>query len=191
MPRLLRCSLLCEDVEQEQFFRPILERRFGRVHVEARKPKQQGGITFVFQSYADVVKRTVRRSPQEAVGLVVVVDGDDAGLDRRRRELDQRLEEAGCAKRNTKEKIAACVPCRTVETWELWLCGRRDLNEIDDYKADLQAEKRKDRMISEKAVQAWFTQLSEAAAKIESSQLPSLVAGGTELSRLCALANKD
>ena len=90
-----------------------------------------------------------------------------------------------------KEKIAACVPCRTVETWELWLCGRRDLDEIHDYKADLQAEKRKDRMISAKAVQGWFTQLSEAAARIESSQLPSLAAGRAEVSRLYALANKD
>ena len=46
MGNRMRCSLLCEDVEQERFFRPILERVFGtRVNVEARKPA--GGAPFV------------------------------------------------------------------------------------------------------------------------------------------------
>jgi hypothetical protein len=191
MPRRLRCSLLCEDVEQEQFFRPILERQFGRVHVEARKPKQQGGINFVFQTYADVVKKTVRRSPKEAVGLVVVVDGDSAGLKQRLKELDQRLVDSGSARRDVKEKIAACIPTRTIETWELWLCGGHDVNESVDYKADLQAVKRKDAMISRKAAQAWFDQLSQQAKQAESEKLPSLVAGRVELHRLYSLAAKD
>jgi hypothetical protein len=43
----MNCLLLCEDIEQEQFFRPILERRFSRVHVEPRKPP--AGINFVFE----------------------------------------------------------------------------------------------------------------------------------------------
>jgi hypothetical protein len=191
MPRRLRCQLLCEDREQESLFRPILERMFGRVHVEPRKPKQEGGINFVFQSYADVVRKTVRRSPQESVGLVVVVDGDNEGLMQRLRELDQRLEDAGGAKRSKNEKIATCVPCRNVETWELWLCGRRDLNEADDYKADLQAKKRKDSMISRKAADAWFDQLSEEAKRAESDRLPSLAAGRADLYRLYSLAGKD
>jgi hypothetical protein len=187
MPRRLDCLLLCEDIEQEQFFRPILKRMFGRVHVEARKPP--AGISFVFRSYARLVKEHVRRYPQQARGIVVVVDGDTVGLKLRLGELDQRLEKAGCAKRDTKEKIAALVSTKTVETWELWLCGRRDLNEIGDYKADLQAEKRNDRMISKKAAQAWFDQLSEAAEKTEKDRLPSLVAGRAELRRLCFLAS--
>jgi hypothetical protein len=187
----MRCSLLCEDIEQELFFRPILEQRFGRVIVEPRKPKQQGGINFVFQSYADVVKKTVRRSPQEAVGLVVVVDGDSAGLKQRLKELDQRLEEAGSVKRDAKEKIAACVPSRTVETWELWLCGRRDLNEASDYKANFQIEKRKGKASADGAVKAWFSLLTEVDAKAENDRLPALAAGRSELRRLYDLANKD
>ena len=190
MPRRLRCSLLCEDKEHEQLFRPILERMFGRVYVETIKPGQPGGFSFVFQSYARLVKGLVRRYPQQARGLVVVVDGDTAGLAARLRELDQRLEAAGYAKRDAKEKIAACVPCRNIETWEFWLCGRLDVNESDDYKADWQAEKRKDAMISRKAAQAWFDQLSEAAKKIEKERLPSLAAGRKELQRLHSLADR-
>jgi hypothetical protein len=184
------CLLLCEDEEQRDFFLPILKRRFSRVHVEPIKPGQPGGVSFVFQSYARLVKGLVRRYPKEARGLVVVVDGDAAGLAGRLRELDQRLEEAGYEKRNAKEKIAACVPCRNVETWEFWLCGRRDVNESDDYKADLQAEKRRDAAISRKAAVAWFDQLSEEAKKNEKDRLPSLAAGRAELDRLYSLADK-
>jgi hypothetical protein len=191
MPRKMDCLLLCEDEEQRDFFLPILKRRFGRVHVEPIKPGQPGGFSFVFQSYARLVKGLMRRYPQEARGLVVVVDGDTDGLARRLRELDQRLEEAGYEKRNAKEKIAACVPCRNIETWEFWLCGRRDVNESKDYKADLQAEKRRDAMISRKAAQAWFDQLSEEVKKKEKGQLPSLAAGRVELDRLYSLAGKD
>jgi hypothetical protein len=188
MPRRLDCLLLCEDIEQEQFFRPILKRMFGRVHVEPRKPP--AGINFVFESYARLVTERVRRYPQQARGLVVVVDGHKAGTLRRLNDLNQRLEMAGHAKRDAKEKIAACIPCRTVETWELWLCGRRDLNESDDYKADWQIEKRKATMDAKKAAAAWFCQLSQEARKAESTPLPSLRAGRAELDHLASLANK-
>lgn len=121
----------------------------------------------------------------------MVVDGDSAGIKQRLKELDQRLEEAGSVKRDTKEKIATCVPSRTVETWELWLCGRHDLNEASDYKADFQMEKRKGRASADRAVKAWFSQLTEVDAKAESDCLPALAAGRSELRRLYDLANKD
>jgi hypothetical protein len=122
--------------------------------------------------------------------MVVVVDGDSAGLKQRLKELDQRLIDEGGARRDAKEKIAACIPCRTVETWEMWLCGRRDLNEAHGYKADWQTEKRKGTMDAQKAGRAWFDQLSEAAAKAEEDQLPSLAAGRAELNRLYTLADR-
>jgi hypothetical protein len=163
---------------------------FRRVHVEPRKDKESGGINFVLQSYARLVKGLVRRYPQEARGLVVVVDGDSVGLKQRLRELDQRLEEVGGAKRDAAEKIAACVPCRTVETWELWLCGRHDLNESDDYKVIFQSERRKGNASAGGAVKAWFDHPSEASKNTEDNRLPSLEAGRAELDRLYSLAGK-
>jgi len=187
MARKLDCLLLCEDKEQESLIRPILKRQFSRVHVEPRKP--QGGIAFVFQQYARLVKGIIRRYPQEARGLVVVVDGDTAGYPQRLEELDPCLLDAGYERRDIKkERIAVCVPCRNVETWEIWLCGRRDLNESDDYKPDFKAEKRRGAMSSEMALQAWFAQVSEADASAERAHLPSLSNGRAELARLYSLA---
>jgi len=191
MPRRLQCSLLCEDIEQEQLFRPILERRFGRgrVRVEPRKP--QGGINFVFQQYARLVKGIIRRYPQEARGLVVVVDGDSEGLMSRLKELDQILAAAGHEKRAGGEKIATCIPCRNVETWELWLCGRRDLDQTTDYKADWQAEKRRNRASSDSAVEAWFARLSDTERMLEKDRLPALAAGRAEIDQLYSHADRD
>ena len=184
MLRRMRCHLLCEDREQESFFRPILERMFGRVYVEARKPKQAGGFSFVFQSYAGLVRKFPRGNPKESVGLVVVVDGDKEGRASRLEELNRRLEMAGEARRLPTDRIAACVPTRNVETWELWLCGRHDLNEFDDYRADFQALKKTGPMSSRQAAKAWFHQTSQAEATAEGKKLPSLVEARAELERL-------
>ena len=46
-------------------------------------------------------------------------------------------------------------------------------------------------MISRKAAQAWFDQLSEEAKKTEKERLPSLAAGRAELQQLYSLAEKD
>jgi len=65
MGNRMRCSLLCEDVEQERFFRPILERVFGtRVNVEARKPA--GGAPFVMAQLPRLVKG-IRQRHQESM----------------------------------------------------------------------------------------------------------------------------
>jgi hypothetical protein len=77
VPTKLRCTLLCEDLEQEKLFRPLLERLFGRVRVEPRKPN--GGAAFVLSRLGPAATY-VRQRPSEAVGLLVVIDGDEAGL---------------------------------------------------------------------------------------------------------------
>lgn len=66
MPERLRCWLLCEDIEQERLFRPILERHFRRVYVEPRKP--HGGASFVLQR-VERLANYIRQHHQEAVGL--------------------------------------------------------------------------------------------------------------------------
>jgi hypothetical protein len=178
----LRCTLLCEDLEQERLFRPILERMFGgrgRVYVEPRNPSAHGGVTFVLKSFPKCMAR-VRRSPQEAVGLVVVLDGDELGLSRRLKELDETLDQ----KRGSHERVAACVPTRNVETWEYWLCGARDVDESTDYKIAFQREVGRGSMNRNRAVEAWFAQSSEAQRQLEVEHVPSLAAGRQELASL-------
>lgn len=182
MPRRLRCYLICEDIEQERFFRPILKRHFHRIYVERRQP--HGGSTFVLQNvghWADYI----RRHHQEAVGLLVVIDGDVAGL---RRRLDEIGEAAGFTGAAWEERIARCIPCRSVETWEIWLCGVREVDEQENYKEAFRREVERGTMSSRRAVEAWFEPLSAAALQAEESQLPALAHGRQEIARLQTFA---
>jgi hypothetical protein len=156
---------------------------FNRVYVEPRKP--QGGINFVFHSYPALVKKTVRRFPHEARGILVVVDGDDAGQRLRQQELDKRLTDSGMEKRDKAEKVAICVPTRTIETWELWLVyDKHDLNESSNYKTTFQAENKQDaKGFGGRVKDAWLKATREDL-KHESERLPSLCSARGELEAL-------
>jgi len=182
LPRKLRCELLCEDLAQEQFFRPILESLFGRVRVAPRRPN--GGFTFVL---AQVPKAAtyVHRHRQEAVGLLIAIDGDESGLRGRMDKIRKILEENGLDLRALEKRVAVCVPTRNIETWELWLQGRRDLDERTDYRREVKA------IIDRKEPAAvWFAPLSEAQREEEAVRLPSLVHGRKEIDRLKRGAEK-
>jgi hypothetical protein len=178
VPKRLRCQLLCEDIEQERFFRPVLERHFHRVYVEPRKP--HGGASFVLQH----IKRLadyIRQHHQEAVGLLVVIDGDAAGLQGR---LDEIRTAAGLAGAAWEERIARCVPSRSVETWEMWLCGQRELDERTSYKEAYRRECERGAMSARKAAGAWFVILTPEEQQAEEARLPALAYGRKEVARL-------
>lgn len=176
MSKKLRCLLLCEDNEQERFFRPILERAFRRIHVE--KPKTHGGASFVLQRVAQLATY-IRQHQQEAVGLLVVIDGDATGHGRRLKEIS---EKAGLVGDRWEQKIAKCVPCRSVETWEMWLCGTRDLDEQTLYKAAFRERVEEGSMSARKAAEAWFDAPPDREA--EERSLPALAHGRREVARL-------
>lgn len=180
MPVTLRCELVCEDVEQEKLIRPLLERVLRcRVKVAPRKPA--GGATFVLGRVAEAAKY-LRQRPNETVTLVIVVDGDEGGQRGRMREISERLSAAGFDTGNLDERIVTFVPSRNVETWELWLSGRRDLDETTDYKHEAQ------RVLGTGSrrglVDAWLVQLSPGDAADEQAKLPALAHARLELARL-------
>lgn len=183
MPRKLRCVLLCEDLEHERLFRPILE-KLGPVRVV--RGKKTGGFTFVFDTALEKEARYVRQRSQEAVGLLVVVDGDQVG---RRGRLDQIHEVLRLAGFETKDKmpdrIAACIPSRNVETWLLWLGGRRELDEHTDYKMKRQSELKNVQW--SQLLEAWFFP-SDEQLQDEEKILPALASGRAEIDRLKKLA---
>jgi hypothetical protein len=84
--------------------------------------------------------------------VVVAIDGDAVGREQRCQELDDVLKKAGQQALDSGEKIAVCVPTRTIETWEIWLCDRsRELvDEVTDYKGRVTSEHAK------QAAAAWF-----------------------------------
>jgi hypothetical protein len=174
----LRCLLLCEDIEQERLFRPILERHFRRIYVEPRKP--HGGASFVLQKI-ERWATYIRQHHQEAVGLLVVIDGDATGLQGR---LAALRAAAGSADTPWEQRIAICVPTRTVETWEMWLCGAHEIDEQIEYKARFRREVEQGSMTSRKAVEAWFAHLTPEAQETEEARLPALAHGRKEVARL-------
>jgi hypothetical protein len=174
--RRLRCTLLCEDREQEKFFRRVLERRFGGpIYV-----RRGGGVAFVRKELASNVL-IVRRYHQEARGLVVAIDGDAFGREQRIRDLNDVLAKAGQKTLEGTEKIAVCVPTRTIETWEIWLCDRSAVDETTDYKKQVRPDHAK------LAASAWFVQGSQADQAAEQTRLPSLAHARAEIDRLAQL----
>lgn len=183
MPRKLRCLLLCEDIEQERLFRPILECQFNRIYVEPRRPR--GGAGFVLQRLERLTSY-IRQHHQEAVALLVVVDGDRVGLQRRLEAISRAAGFSGAA---WEERIARCVPCRTVETWEIWLCGVHAVDEQTEYKEAFRREVEQGSMSGRKAAEAWFAPLTPERQKIEETHLPALTHGRKEMARLQRFAN--
>lgn len=179
MPNKLRCSLLCEDLEQERLFRPILERLFHRVRVEPRR--REGGFTFVFARLADAA-RILRQKPDEAIGLLVALDADADGFRRRYEEVMTALRQEGLAGKSL-DRVAVCIPARNVETWELWLWGARDLDEHKDFKSMFRREVRPG-LRPKQLVEAWFAELSEGQRQEEARILPALAHGREEIRRL-------
>jgi hypothetical protein len=179
VPNKLRCSLLCEDVEHERLFRPILERLFRRVRVEPCR--REGGFTFVLARLADVA-RILRKKPDEAIGLLVALDADAAGFQRRYEDVMKALRQEGLAG-NSLDRVAVCIPARNVETWELWLCGFRDLDQHTDFKSRFHHEV-KPGLHPKQLVEAWFAELSAAQRQEEARILPALARGREEIKRL-------
>jgi hypothetical protein len=176
--------LLCEDVEQERFFRPILEHHFRRIYVEPRKP--HGGASFVLQNI-ERLARYIRQRHQEAVGLLVVIDGDTAGLHERIEAIRAAANFSGAA---WEGKIATCVPSRSVETWAMWLCGEHEVDEQTSFKNAFRREVERGTMSSRKAAEAWFAPLSPEEQRTEESRLPALAHGRREVDRLRRFATQ-
>lgn len=176
MPKKLRCELLCEDIAQEQFFRPILEHLFDRVRVT--RGAQRGGFTFVL-AQAPKSAAYIRRFYQEAVGLLIAIDGDVDGLQNRLRQIRAALEAKGLDPKALEQRLAVCVPTRSIETLILWFQGRRDLDEQMDVKRQA-----KDKSDHRQVANQWFSFVSEDQKAQEAAQLPSLAHGRQEIDRL-------
>ena len=171
------------------FFRRLLCKRwFGWLRVQRIRNAQGAGDRFVVARFAGEVQ-IARRKRHENDALVVVVDGDRLKMQRRLRELDKQLAAEGLAQRGRDENVLIVVPTRNVETWELWLCGQRDLDEDQDYKVRCRMAVQHGEVSVREAVEAWFQASSREEERVERESLPSLTAGRLEVKRLDQLGN--
>ncbi len=183
LPRF-RGVLLCEDREHERFFRRLLERWIGKGKLHVNRIPNRGGAgdAYVVAEYAKEVQQA-RRWKSENYALVVAIDGDREKLHGRLERLDRRLETAGLPRRTENESIIICVPSRNIETWEIWLCGVRDIDEKQDYQQRFREAERQDKASPKMAVREWFRSLSAAGSRLEEKTLPALSAARAEVRR--------
>jgi hypothetical protein len=86
--------------------------------------------------------------------------------------------------------IASYVPSRSVETWEMWLCGAHKIDEQTEHKAAFRREVEQGTMSARKAVEAWFVLLTPEEQQAEESLLPALAHGRKEMARLQGFAKR-
>lgn len=183
----IRLNVLCEDSMHVRFVRRLASDRWKmdpRQVVEFAAPRAKGSKSqYVLDNVVDAVRDLTARSHDPNVKLLIVIDGDEVGLQRRRQQIAERLAVAGLTPLDPSDpRSAILVPCWHMETWIAWLCGHRPIDESTRYKP---ADGPVGRLIAggeysvRRAVAAWLP-----AASDEHEHVPSLPRGRDELRRL-------
>jgi hypothetical protein len=173
----VRVVILFEDQEQECFLRH-LARRLGLRPVRFENCQNNAGV---LERLGREVEALRERSFQKNLGLVVVIDADDKGLQRRVTELLSRIATDTGDGRGPAERIALVVPAREIENWYVHLCvpAARPIDEARDYKPtpEWRALARDVGAAAKRAVAAWAPEASPVDP-------PSLSAAREELARV-------
>lgn len=122
--RHVRTVVLCEDLQQEVFVRRFLKtlgRGTRQLRVEKAPPGRGSAEQFVRKRYPTELAES--RRPDTASLLIVIVDGDNRGVDERLRELRAACESEGVRPRQPSENVLILVPTWRIETWLAYLEG--------------------------------------------------------------------
>jgi len=179
----LRGVVLCEDKLTERFLRRLLG-SFGfdtqrRILFEPAPSGLGAAEAWVRERYPREVALLRSKRHQRDLCLLAARDGDNVGVEARKRELDAQLVANGLEPRLPGERIALPVPTWSIETWLLALLGDDGVREDAPLKEHFQRRHRGH--VHEaigSAVKAW----NEGTAA--ASSLPSLRDGVSELARL-------
>lgn len=114
--------VLCEDKQQEVFVRRFLKPRTNHPMRIVSAPVGEGaGEQFVREQYPQQLRAL--RAATVNVALVVMIDGDVAGLTERMRQLDESCGLSGIEPRTDDDRVIVLVPERNIETWLAYLAG--------------------------------------------------------------------
>ncbi len=182
MNREVRVRIVCEDRLSERFLGSLCERFHLRViDVDVAPSGRGAGSNWVTKRYPGAVKLRRAQRHQANLGLLVHIDGDDCGVEGRKRELDHALEDGGLPPREASERIAVLVPTWCTEAWLLHLSGiaqppeseKLKRNPVSAYQSELRRLASDTTATIKAAVQAW-----------PSSAIPSLSDGHEELQQV-------
>ena len=131
--------LLCEDKQHRAFVKRFIEATGRLTH----KTKRQLSVVPIPQGRGSAERFVRKRFPRElaeyrrrrnlvSVALVVMLDGDAAGVTGRLAELDAACAKQGIPARLSDEDVFVFVPTWRIESWLAWLDGET----IDEAKSD-------------------------------------------------------
>lgn len=128
LSRQVQIVLLCEDTQHEVFARRFLVAAgLGdprRLRVE-KAPRGHGAAEqFVRQRFPSELVEHRRTAASMAQVLIVILDGDNVGVDGRQTALDQECLAAGIETRRDDESVLVVVPTWNIETWIAYLDGQ-------------------------------------------------------------------
>ncbi|MEP7119584.1 MAG: hypothetical protein ABJE95_01695 [Byssovorax sp.] len=174
----VRTVILFEDQAQETFLRRLVK----RLGLRPERYQNCRNNVGVLQQLGVEVDALRERNFQKNVGLIVMIDADNKGLQGRVSELLSRIEtDASDGARKSGERIALVVPAREIENWYVHLCvpAARPIDEGKDYKPTKEwRELEKDLGAAAKqAIDAWAPE----AGRVDP---PSLMAARVELDRV-------
>lgn len=188
-PRL-RLLVLCEDALQRGFIERLADRwEIGprQRQINAAPAALESAAGYVLDNFVPFVDRWRSQRHDENVGAIVVIDGDEKGLQTRHHDLAVKLRAAGKPALDPRDpRFVILVPCWHIETWIAWLCGHRPVDERTRYKATHSTQGREvARMIERGVYSARLAAASWAPpAADEADHVPSLAAARGELRRL-------
>jgi hypothetical protein len=176
--RVSQVILLAEDVQHQNFVRRYLKKLKyeGEIRPEELPAGRRCGEQWVRERYARAVKAYRTRAATVKSALIVAIDADTGDLNRRLRQFETALREAGLAPRANDETIVHLIPRRNIETWILCLNGS-NVDEQDDH-----SHENLDDQI--RAAAETLFEWSRPNAEIPNHCAPSLLAAIEEIRRL-------
>ena len=132
----MKIKILCEDQMHEVFVRRALvnlgfHRRDFLVSAVASKTEYGGGEKYVRERYPQEL-RILREKKHQKLVLIVVTDGDNVGVNRRFKQLQESCQDCNIPPRQKGERVAFFVPTWNIETWLAYLDGQ-DVDETKRY----------------------------------------------------------
>ena len=138
--REVQIVLLCEDRQHQAFVERFLEsvgrltpKAKRRLRVERASQGRGSAERFVRDRFPKELAAYRRRRNRVSVALVVMLDGDAAGVAGRLAELDAACAKQGTPARRSDEDVFVFVPTWRIETWLAWL---KDGEPIDEKRPD-------------------------------------------------------
>ena len=134
--RRVQYVLVCEDQQHEAFGRRFLQYMGHVTHARQIRVKSSpfgkgAGDRFVLETYAKELEAG-RRSHVDRT-LIVIIDGDNTGVDGRLRQLDEATRRRGIGGRSPADQVAIFIPTWNIETWLAYLDGESVDEKLKNY----------------------------------------------------------